>query len=204
MTYTRTSLANRALDIVSKDTELDIDAATSATGKLVLRNYDAVFKRCLRKAQWPWAIKRMALNPSADEPVNEFTYAFDLPSGFEKLIRIWPSRVPYKREGRQILCDENAITIKYIDNAAIQDPSVIDSDFAEYFAHELAAAIIMKVTDSVALRKEVRDLAKERFTEAAALFSQEDTDDAIEESPWITVRDTDDYENGTIRIEGLE
>jgi hypothetical protein len=203
MSYSRTSLANRACDLVGKDTFLDLDTDTTTWGKIVKRNFEPIFKYCLRKSPWPVPMVRMSLNPSATAPENEFSYAFDLPGNFIKLVRIFPDGIKYKREGDQIITDESAITIKYISSAVIDDPAKIDPDFAEYFAHSLAVAISYKATDSVALRNELKKEADRLFQEAAALFSQEDTDDDIEESPWVTARSAS-YDYGTIKLEGLE
>lgn len=204
MTFSRTSLANRALDLVGKQTLLDLDADTSDTAKTMRRNYDLVFMRCLRKAEWPWAIKRYALSPSATPPVNEFSHAFPLPSDCVKVLRVWPKSTFYKVEDGHILSDESSMTIKYISNETLSTPSKVDPLFADYFAHELAIAVVQKFTDSTTLRQLLQKDAKERYSEATGVFSQEDVNDPMVESPWIDDRDAGMYEEGTIRIAGLE
>lgn len=207
--FTKTSLANRALDLVGKDTMLDYNTATNTYAKNVQRNFEPVFKRCLRKSDWPFALKRVSLSPDAATPENQFSYQFTLPSDFVKLSDLWPKYfgepVPHTVEGGKLLCNENAVTIKYVSGLCIKNPTGIDPNFAEYFCHELAVALTYKMTDSVQLRKELRETAKEIFEEATSLHSQEGTDDPIPESEWITVR----YGAGQtihdeIRIEGLE
>lgn len=202
--FTKTEICNRALDLVGKDTYLDIDTSTNTTALLVARNWQPVMLRCLRKAQWPWAIKRVTLSPSVTVPENEFSNAFSLPAGMLKLIRVWPANIVFKIEGEYILSDEDELTLKYVGNEPLTDPSVCDPAFAEYLAHELAVAISYKITDSVVLRKELKEAAAELFKEATAIFSQEDVDDTLPESPWVAARGWDDYEDGTIRIDGLE
>lgn len=209
MTYSKTSLANRALDLVGKATVLDITTATGADAKNVNRHFEPVFKRCLRRYDWPFALKRMQLNPDASAPVNEFAYKFALPANYVRLADIWPklygSPLPYKIEEGYILCDENDITIKYVSSAVLSDLSSLDPNFAEYFAHELAVALTYKMTDSVALRKDLRDTARELYAEATALLSQEGTDDPVPESPWITDRYGGSSNiHDEISIEGLE
>lgn len=202
----RTALANRALDLVGKDTKLDIDVATDAVAKNVQRNFTPVFLRCLRKFDWPFAIKRLSLNPSGTTPVNEFSYQFDLPNDYVKLAGIDPWNIAYKMEGNSLLCNENAVTLKYVSSDCLSIPANIDPDFAEYFAHELAVALTYKMTDSVQLRKELREASKALYAEATALLSQEGTDDPLPESPWITDRygGGDPGTTQEIRIVGLE
>lgn len=206
MPSAKTILVNRALDLVGKDALLDFDTDTSATARVMQRNYEPVMLRCLRRAEWSFAIKRVNLNPLASAPVNEFSFAFQLPGDMLKMIKLFPTGIPYKIENGRILCDENAITIKYVSNEALTDPSICDPSFAEYFAHELAVAVCYKFTDSVALRNELKKSAEEMFREAAAMFSQEDTDDPLPESNWVTARWTvgADLEQNSIRIAGIE
>ncbi|HWT40385.1 MAG TPA: hypothetical protein VN081_03925 [Dongiaceae bacterium] len=209
--YSKTSIANRALDLVGKDTKLDITTATDTDAKNVQRNYKPVFLRCLRKADWPFAIKRVALNPSSTAPVNEYSYAFPLPPDYVRLSQIFPKWTEYQIENGLLLTNEQIITIKYVSSDCIEAPGKIDPSFAEFLSHELAAALTYKMTDSINLRKELRDAANGYFHEAAALLSQEGTDDPLPESPWIAARyfpSSDfgcDYNNPQeIRIQGLE
>jgi hypothetical protein len=203
--HTRTSLANRALDLVGKDELLDLDTDTTPLGRFVQRNFDIMFRFCIRRGLWPWAIKRLSLTASATAPVNEYSYAYDLPEDFGRVIKIWPDNVMYKREQDQILTDEPIVTLKYISYSATQDPSIIDIDFAEYFCHMLAVALCYKVTDSVQLKQDLREEANTLFGMASAIFSQEDIDDPMPESPWVSDRIYDGLGiHDTIRITGLE
>lgn len=192
MTTSTTSLANRALDLVGKDTFLDIETSDNSDARLVKRNYEPVLLRCLRKSDWPFALSRKTLNPNTLGPVNDYNYSYDLPPDFLKMTRVYPYRMAYKMEGtKRLICDENAISILYVNNLALANPSIMDPSFEEYFAHELAVALTYKMSDSINLRKELSDKAKELFVEAAAMHSQEGTDDPLPLSPWIESRSYD-------------
>jgi hypothetical protein len=195
--FTKTSLCNMALDIVGKDSVLDIDNDTNAHARLTRRWFEPVMRRCLRRSDWPWAIKRVTLSPSTNVPVNEFKNAFTLPADVVKILRLFPGpslgfgpipQCPYRREGQYILADETTVTIKYVSDEVIDNVGVIDPTFAEWFAMELAYAISYKLTDSVQLRQEIRVDADNFFREAAAMYSQEDTDEDLVESPWVSSR----------------
>lgn len=189
MTISVTSLANRALDLVGKDIFLDIETSTSADARLVKRNYEPVLLRCLRKSDWPFALSRQSLNPDTVAPVNEFQYAYELPSDFVKLTRTFDKWICYKMEGtKRLVCNEQTLTVLYVNNKTLIDPSTMDPSFAEYFSHELAIALTYKLSDSINLRKELEQKALTLFEEAAAMHSQEGTDDPLPESPWITAR----------------
>ena len=148
------------------------------------RNYDRILLYCLRKSIWPWAISRAHLAVSPTVPVNEFKFAWVEPPDLIKLLRIYTDDSPlllpednaiqYKRESGFILSNETIMTIKYINNKALDNPSIMDPTFVEYFAAELAYAVCYKITNSVDLRKELYNLAMQLFKEAAAVASQED------------------------------
>lgn len=204
MVESRTTITNLALDFLGKDPiPVDLDTATTPLAKRMQRHYDANFRRCLRKALWPFALKRTTLNPSSTAPVNEFSFAYPIPSDCVKIVQLWPSNADYRREGRKILTDESSVTIRYVSDESVLDPSYCDADFIEWVALSLAVRASYGLTDSVDLRKDLTARAEEAFKEATATFSMEDTEEAIGDSIFITDReyasDTDE-----IRLYGLE
>lgn len=189
MTISKTELANRALALVGRDPAfLDLDTDTTPVGRLVALQYEPVFLRCLRKSEWPFAIKRMALSPSSTAPTNEFSTRFPLPGTMMRLLQVYPEGIKYRIEEGHLCCDETVITIRYVDKACLADPSVIDPAFAEWFTYELALALAPSLTDSTTAQGNLNKLAEARFREAAGLFSQEDGPDTIPESIWVTTR----------------
>jgi hypothetical protein len=182
----RTDLANRALDLIGKHSLLDLDTDTSPTGKMVLRNYSPVLLRCLRKTDWNFATLRVSLNPSTTVPVNQFKYQFELPPDNMKVIRVYPDNTAYKVEGNFVFSNVSPLTIKYVTNASLADPTQMDPSFAEFFVYSLASEICYTGSDNSQRSQELKAGAKERFEEAAALQSQEGTDDEPEQSLWTT------------------
>lgn len=205
MTYSDTALANRALSLVGKTPNLlDLATDTTPVGRLIKLHYEPVFLRCLRKSDWPFAIRRVDLSPSATAPENEFSTAFPLPGTLLRLLEVFPRGIKYRIENGLLLCDESVLTIKYVDSAALSDPSDVDPAFAEWFCYELAMSIAPQLTDSSTLLSALKEFAEERFREAAAIFSQEDGPDVIQESSWVTCRWAEQTDHGTIRLSGLE
>lgn len=203
MATSKTELANRALSLVGRDPAfLDVDTDTTPVGRLVALHYEPVFLRCLRKSEWPFAIKRLALSPDATAPTNEFSTRFALPATMMRLLQVFPEGIKYRIEEGHLCCDESVITIKYVDKACLADPSVIDPAFAEWFTYELALALSPSLTDSTTLQGNLNKLSEARFREAAGLFSQEDGPDTIPESIWVTSRAS--YDSGeSIVYEGF-
>ncbi len=204
MTVSKTSLANRALSLVGRDPNLlDLDTDTTPVGRLIALQYDPVFLRCLRKSEWPFSIKRLALSPSSTAPANEFSKKFPVPTTMMRLLEVYPQGIKYRIEEGHIACDEDAITIRYVDSACLSDPSVCDAAFAEWFVYELALALSPSLTDSTTLQGNLNKLAEARYREAAALYSQEDGPDTIPESIWVTSRASYNSEE-SIRYDGYE
>lgn len=205
MAYSKTSLANRALSLIGNDPSLlDLTTDTTETGRIVNLHYEPVFLRCLRRAEWPFAIKRLALSPDATAPTNEYTYRFALPTNSMKILEVFPSSLDYRIEEGYLLCYQDAVTIRYIDKSVIDNSSVVDPAFAEWFSYELAMSIAPQLTDSTTIWNALKEASAERFKEASALFSQEDGPDIIQESSWVTSRWYGGDAYGTIRYEGLE
>lgn len=205
MAYSKTSLANRALSLVGKNPGLlDLDTDTTPVGRLINLHYEPVFLRCLRKSEWPFAITRQALSPDATAPQNEFSYRFAIPGSMMKLLQVYPEQTKFRIEDGWLLANDNAITIRYIDNSSLQDPSVVDPAFAEWFTYELALSIAPQLTDSTTMISALKEFSEQRYREAAGLFSQEDGPDVIQESSWVTSRWSGTGMFGTIEYNGLE
>lgn len=204
MAVTKTDICNITLDLIRKDDTDDITTDTRPIAKQIVRNYDFVLRRCLRRSPWPWAIKRVPLSTSLPAPVNEFTKGYDLPTDYLKFVELFPRDTRYKIERGRILSDESSLTLRYVTNEALTDPTVMDPMFIDYFAHELALRVVNKASDSSDLKASLKEDRDEAFRIAAAIFSQEEREDALPESPWISERIGSNLDDGTILISGLE
>ena len=199
-----TYICNLALDHIGKDIVTDISTATQPAAVRVRRHYDHVLGVCLRMGYWNFATKRLALARILPAPINEFTYAYNLPADYVKMQRTWPRQLHYKIEQGRLLTDEATITIKYTSDGALTDPSLMDPLFIDYFSYELALRSVNKASASADLYGRIKEGSMQAFKSAAAIMSQEDPDDPIIESEWITDRYSPDYEYGSIRISELE
>lgn len=199
-----TDICNLALDHIGIDIVDDIATATPPGAVRVRRHYDHVLKVCLRKGNWGFATKRVALAQVLPAPVNEYTYAYNLPADYIKMQRTWPREMDYKIESGRLLTDEGTVTIKYTSDEVLTDPAKMDPLFVDYFSFELALRSMPKASASSDLYAQVRDGRNEAFKNAAAIMSQEDPDEPMIESQWITSRWAPDWDYGSIRINELE
>lgn len=69
MSYTKTQIANRALDLLGQSSVLtDLDTDTSTAGKALRRHYDEARKAVLQAYPWNFATKRASLPALSERP----------------------------------------------------------------------------------------------------------------------------------------
>lgn len=69
MSYTKTQIANRALDLLGQSSVLtDLDTDTSAAGKALRRHYDETRRAVLEAYPWNFATKRASLSAHSTSP----------------------------------------------------------------------------------------------------------------------------------------
>lgn len=69
MSYTKTQIANRALDLLGQSSVLtDLDTDTSTAGKALRRHYDEARKAVLQAYPWNFATKRASLSALPERP----------------------------------------------------------------------------------------------------------------------------------------
>lgn len=184
MAISKLEIANRALDAVGAVPLTSLDQAAD-TARTINRNYDITLERCLRKFIWPFAVKRVALAQNAEAPTNEFSYRYNLPVDYLRMEQVYPRGAEYRIEGGYLVTDETAITISYVSNESVDNPSKMDPGFIDYFTLELAHSIAVSLTDSVDIANRLHKLADIRFKEASAISSQEFPEVIRYEGPWI-------------------
>lgn len=174
---------------------------------------DLHYARCrnsvLRAHPWNFAVKRTTLALSTTTPNHEFTYQHALPTDFLKLVRTsWDAlgvtnstavygfpgqmgyvdtQVPYRIEGRFLLCNETVAKIEYV--AEITDVSQFDELFVDVLAQRLASEIAIALTDNASLAEKSWNIYNAKLTEARSVDAQEGTPrEIVDVSGWILAR----------------
>lgn len=143
------------------------DGTTEAN--LCKQNYDPIKKAVLEDAQWSFATKRVTLAPAATPPAFGFNVRFLLPSDVLRVISVSDSpddrsEVIWEKEGRYILCESNAVYVKYISN--VDDPSVFSPMFIQCLAARLAADMAIPLTKSRTLQQDMFQLYDMKLKQA--------------------------------------
>ena len=191
MAVTQISICNNALVKVGADR---ISSISQDTRSAILLNaiWDQVRDEVLRAHPWNFAMKRAVLAPNSDAPDFGYDYAYDLPSD---CLRVWSakesdeesaSEINHSIEDSQILCDYDAIYVRYIYRN--EDPSAWDSLFASAMSCRLAQEISYALTQSLPLRDSLKQEYKLSLQDARTADGMEGTIDGLNADTWTLSR----------------
>lgn len=193
------SICNRALD------KLGADSITSLTddndrARRMNRAYEPVRQAELRRRRWKFSIKRTSLAALSDEPDSDFSYQYQLPNDYLRLLpggdlyasedlsdyRSGPN-AEYQVENGKILTNREApLSIRYI--ADITDASLFDSAFAEALSARLAYENCEAITGSSSKQEQCRGDYLMAVREAARASAIESAPEYTSDSEWIMAR----------------
>ena len=180
-------ICNKALDKLGQNPITSLQDGNKSAN-LCLRNWELIRDEVLRAHPWNFAVKRDSLAADAGStPSWGFTKSFPLPSDCLRLIELKDSnRFDYELEGRDILCDESVLYIRYI--RKITDPNQYDSMFVEVVAARLAVELCEPLTQSNTKRKVADKALEKAWTTARSVDAQENPAGEEVEDYWVSVR----------------
>ena len=142
---TSISIVNSALIKLGADT---ISSLTQDTKAAILAN--AVFTdlrdEVLRSHPWNFAIKRAEWSPTANTPVYEYDYEYDLPSDCLRVLDPEYDSTDFVIEGRKLLTNESTLKVRFIYRHT--DPSEWDAMFCQTLSWRLAQELAFALTQS--------------------------------------------------------
>lgn len=132
----KVDIANYALGQVGAQTITSF-ADDSAEARAVNLLYDSVRDATLRSHPWNFAIARARLARLTETPAFTWSYYYQLPADFLRLLEVNPStRDPYRLEGNRIATNASTCEIVYV--RRIEDETQFDPLFVQAFATRLA------------------------------------------------------------------
>ncbi len=183
-----TSVANAALSKLGEDAITDIIENTRAA-RACNRVYTNLRKAVLRAHSWNFAIKRVALPLLSTTPVYGYSYQYQLPSDFLKLVDTEFREyldVQYKLEGEMLLTNESTMNIRYVWD--ITDVTKFDELFFDTLATRIAAEICIELTQDKVLANAKMEEYKDKLREAKGIDAQDETPDEFITTTWINSR----------------
>lgn len=165
--------------------EAPISSFSEGTAGLVASNlYDNVRDSMLTDYRWRFATGKVALSRLTDTPLNEWQYAFQLPTNLLLLIRTYPNS-KFEIYEDKLYSHNSTCSIDYVFRP---ESGSFPAYFVSALATRLAAEFAISITNNQSLAelmeaKAQRDLSAARFKD-----SQGRPNVAIQSRPWIEVR----------------
>lgn len=176
-------IASNALVLIGANpiNSFDEPGAGAAAAKAL---YEPTLLAMLTRTYWRFAIKKQSLNLLSQTPLNEFQYAFQLPTDNLKVLKTYP-RSWYKIYRDLIYSNTQSLAIDYVFRP---ETSGIPDYFVFALQYKLAADFALSVTDDLnknALFEEKFQLA---LAEAYAADAQQNPQTPIVDQPFTDVR----------------
>lgn len=189
-------LANRALTKIgsARITSLDEDSKAAAT---INSMFQDVLDAELRAHNWHFSKTRALLPKLSTPPLFGFSYAYQLPSDFLKLIQIgdfpiYPradTRGLFSIEDGQLLTDIDApLPLRYIKR--VTDVNKLDALFAETFACRLAFESCEAITQSATKKQAASAEYADALKNAIRANAIERPSQAIVDDTWLESRNS--------------
>ena len=186
------NMCNSALNLLGASTISSLTEDTK-NARLCNQRFSPIRDRVFRSHNWNCLIKRVQLAQDSTAPVVEYSYAYTLPVGCLRVLKIHngstdsiKSALDYKIEGRKVVTDETTIYLVYI--ALITDPNEFDSYLREAISHQLAADICYAITNNSTLANNYMTRADERLREARFIDATENALDTVEANEFTDAR----------------
>ena len=168
------SICNSALNQIgaSNITSLTED---SKAARICNQRYEYVRDSVFRAHPWKALTTRKTLSPDATKPAFEFDNAFTLPTDpyCLRVLNLRYHDIPYRLEGRKILCDEDTVDLIYV--ARITDTTIYDSLLVETLTAAMASDLAYPIVGSATLANNMRVLYEEKLKEARFVSATEGT-----------------------------
>lgn len=160
MTETKTSICNRALDLIGEANINSYENDTSAVARICRNHFDIVFNMLLESGQWSKTITEEKLT-RIDIPERykeEYKFAYSIPAKCVFIIKVYvPELRSFKKDGNNwdlryipeinsnvIISDSDKLNIEYVRN--VEDVTMFPAKFLNALSAGLAHKICMPIT----------------------------------------------------------
>ena len=176
-------MASNALQMIGATSisSFDDPGAGAAVAKAL---FEPLLTAMLTRDYWRFAIKKQKLNLLSQTPLNEFKYAYQLPTDNLKVERVYQV-TNYKIFRDLLYTDILDIDIDYVYR---MDSSLIPSYFELAFTYKLASEFALSVTDSVTKNQLYEQKFRTAMAEAYSADAQQYPQTPIQDSPFTDVR----------------
>jgi len=177
------SMCSNALLLIGHDT---ISAFTDpgAGAKVASNLYTTTYENLLTLHRWRFASAKSSLSKLTATPLNEWTNAFSLPSGYLTAIKVYPN-TDFEIYENKLYANTATIELDYIFKP---DESRLPAYFVKLMEFHLATQFSIPVTDNSTKAEEYRNMYEDQLRRSKFVDSQARPNDAIVSSPFTEVR----------------
>jgi len=179
-------MINASLVKVGGNTILSLTEGSEEARHCNIR-YQEIMDTLLQSHPWNFSIHRATLTPLTTTPNHEWDYQFLLPTNpyCLKVLSVYDD-YPFKVEGRNILCDEASIDIKYIKR--VTDVNTLSPIFRELFSLYLGSELAYPIAGSNSLKQQLLAEFTRMLSVARSIDGQEGTPQKFKTGSWISSR----------------
>lgn len=185
-------IANRALQVLGVSSRISALDQDDVNARALSLAFVPVRDALLRKYEWNFAIRRVAIAKLSDEDAYEGLNQYLLPNDYARLLRrdktgtSPTSRKDWQIENGKILtADGSPLEFRYL--AKVTDPQEFDSLFDELLAYRLALTTGRAITGSATIVEEVKAGHDDLLLDARQLNSYENDAQEPPEDEWIQI-----------------
>jgi len=176
-------IASNALQMIGATSinSFDDAGAGAAVAKAL---YEPLITALLTRTYWRFAMKKQQLNRLSQTPLNEYTYAFQIPTDCLKIERVYP-RSDYSIYRNYIYSDQTEISIDYVYRVPTTE---LPAYFVLALTYHLASEFSLSVTDNEQKNQLYAQKFMEELGAAYSADAQQHPQTPIVHSPFTDVR----------------
>ena len=143
-TPTKIGIVSDALILLGeKPLNTESDNRYGATVGLNL--FELIYENELQSNPWRFAANKRALSQLVDTPLNEFQYAYQLPSDMLLPLGIYPPGARYEIYGSHLYTDATSVDFEYLYKPAV---SAMPAYFRQLMVYAMARDMVKPLTES--------------------------------------------------------
>lgn len=146
--------------------------------------FELFFENEIQTGSWRFAFKKRSLNRLVDTPVNQFRYAYQIPSDCLIPSHVWP-RERYEIYGDRIYTDAAAVDLDYRFKPVVTS---LPAYFTLLMVYSLAKDMAMPITGSKAMEDKWEKAYARQRPMAQYADAQARPSTPIQDNPFVDVR----------------
>lgn len=184
---TETEIANRTLSRLGENFITSLAQQNSIEARLLTLFFNSTIDELLSEFNWSFAIERIALASVSTSNYTDFSYKYDLPNNYLKVINLIDStdysdlEDDWRIEGKNIYTNLSPTYIKYVKK--ITNATELPPIFTEALILRLAMKVCMKLTQNRTLLNDItREYSFMNLTAMGVLGASDRADPAASTS----------------------